>query len=254
VSVIGDSSRVGESGLAIVAAARAGVIALMKSLAREFGRSGTTANTVSLGLVETPHDKEWVDANREKLVKLYPLRRLGLPEDVAPMVALLASPHGGWITGQVLSISGGFHHGLRQAMLHTDLIAPIPELLRRHAAARGDKIAYRDAQTAVTYASLLERTGKLAGHLADHGIAPGDTVAIMLPNSVPWVESCFAIARASAVSVPISYDSTESEIAYRLADANCKAVITTAGRGDLFTRLQASAPDLKTLIVSDRGQ
>ena len=108
VSVIGDSSRVGESGLAIVAAARAGVIALMKSLAREFGRSGTTANTVSLGLVETPHDKEWVDANREKLVKLYPLRRLGLPEDVAPMVALLASPHGGWITGQVLSISGGY--------------------------------------------------------------------------------------------------------------------------------------------------
>jgi len=108
VSVIGDSSRVGESGLAIVAAARAGVVALMKSLAREFGRSGTTANTVSLGLVETPHDKEWVDANREKLIKLYPLRRLGLPSDVAPMVTLLASPHSGWITGQVLSISGGF--------------------------------------------------------------------------------------------------------------------------------------------------
>jgi NAD(P)-dependent dehydrogenase (short-subunit alcohol dehydrogenase family) len=108
VSVVGDSSRVGESGLAIVAAARAGVIALMKSLAREFGRSGTTANTISLGLVETPHDKEWVDANREKLIKLYPLRRLGLPADVAPMAVLLASPHSGWITGQVLSISGGF--------------------------------------------------------------------------------------------------------------------------------------------------
>lgn len=108
ISVIGDSSRVGESGLAIVAAARAGVVALMKSLAREFGRSGTTANTVSLGLVETPHDKDWVDANREKLIKLYPVRRLGLPEDVAPMVALLASPHAGWITGQVLSISGGY--------------------------------------------------------------------------------------------------------------------------------------------------
>ena len=108
VSVIGDSSRVGESGLAIVAAARAGVVALMKSLAREFARSGTTANTVSLGLVETPHDKDWVDANREKLTQLYPLRRLGLPADVAPMVALLASPHAGWITGQVLSISGGY--------------------------------------------------------------------------------------------------------------------------------------------------
>jgi NAD(P)-dependent dehydrogenase (short-subunit alcohol dehydrogenase family) len=108
VGVVGDSSRVGESGLALVAAARAGVIALMKSLAREFGRSGTTANTVSLGLVETQHDAEWVAANREKLVRLYPLRRLGLAGDVAPMVILLASPHAGWITGQVISISGGF--------------------------------------------------------------------------------------------------------------------------------------------------
>ena len=108
VSVIGDSSRVGESGLAIVAAARAGVVALMKSLAREFGRNGTTANTVSLGLVETDHDKEWVETNREKLVKLYPVRRLGQAGDVAPMVALLVSPNSGWITGQTLSISGGF--------------------------------------------------------------------------------------------------------------------------------------------------
>jgi len=108
VAVIGDSSRVGESGLAIVAAARAGVVALMKSLAREFGRSGTTCNTVSLGLVETDHDKDWVEANREKLVKLYPVRRLGQAGDVAPMVTLLASPHSGWITGQVLSISGGY--------------------------------------------------------------------------------------------------------------------------------------------------
>ena len=108
VSVIGDSSRVGESGLAIVAAARAGVVALMKSLAREFGRSGTTANTVSLGLVETAHDRAWVEENREKLTRLYPVRRLGQAEDVAPMVALLVSPRSGWITGQTMSISGGF--------------------------------------------------------------------------------------------------------------------------------------------------
>ncbi len=108
VSVIGDSSRIGEAGLAIVAAARAGVVGLMKSLAREFGRSGTTANAVSLGLVETAHDKAWVEENRDKLIRLYPVRRLGMPDDVAPMVALLASPGSGWITGQVLSISGGF--------------------------------------------------------------------------------------------------------------------------------------------------
>jgi acyl-CoA synthetase (AMP-forming)/AMP-acid ligase II len=138
-------------------------------------------------------------------------------------------------------------------MLHTELIAPIAELLRRHAAARGEKVAYRDAQSAVTYAELNERTAKLAGHLADCGIAPGDTVAIMLPNSVPWVESCLAIARAGAIGVPISYDATEPEIAYRLADAGCKAVFTTAERGDLFARLKSQAPNLQTLIVTDRG-
>jgi long-chain acyl-CoA synthetase len=138
-------------------------------------------------------------------------------------------------------------------VLRSDLIAPIPELLRRHAAAHGGKRAYRDAQTSVSYGALLDRTGRLAGHLADNGIAANDTVAILLPNSVPWVESCFAIARAGGISVPISYDSTEPEIAYRLADANCKAMFTTAERGDLIARLQASAPNLKTLIVTDRG-
>ncbi len=139
-------------------------------------------------------------------------------------------------------------------MLHTELIAPIPELLRRHAAARGGKCAYRDARTSVTYAALDERTGKLAGHLADAGVAPNDTVAIMLPNGVPWVESLLAIARAGAISVPISYESTEPEIAYRLADANCKAVFTTAERGDLLARLKACASNLKTLIVTERGR
>jgi long-chain acyl-CoA synthetase len=138
-------------------------------------------------------------------------------------------------------------------VLRTDLIAPIPELLKRQAGAHSAKCAYRDAQTSVTYAELDARTENLAGHLADNGIAPNDTVAICLPSSVPWIESCFAIARAGAISVPISYDSTESEIAYRLADANCKAVFTTAERADLFAGLRASAPNLTTLIATDRG-
>jgi len=107
ISVIGDSSRVGESGLAIGAAARAANVALMKSLARET-RSGMTANAISLGLIETAHDPEFLEANREKLTKLYPLRRLGFPKDVAPVAVLLASERGSWITGQVISVSGGF--------------------------------------------------------------------------------------------------------------------------------------------------
>ena len=138
-------------------------------------------------------------------------------------------------------------------MLQTELIAPVAELLSRHAKERGGKVAYRDAQSQVTYAELNDRTARLAGHLADIGIEPGDTVAIMLPNSVPWMEACFAITRAGAIGVPIPYDSTEPEIAYRLADAGCKAVFTAAERGDLFAKLQADAPDLKTLIVTDRG-
>jgi 3-oxoacyl-[acyl-carrier protein] reductase len=108
VAIVGDSSRVGEAGLAIVGAARAGVIALMKSLAREMGRVGVTANTVSLGLVETGHDPEWLKANHDKLVRFYPTRRLGQPDDIAPTVALLASPRSGWITGQTISVSGGY--------------------------------------------------------------------------------------------------------------------------------------------------
>lgn len=108
IAMVGDSSRVGESGLSIVAAARGGVIMLMKSLAREMGRAGVTANTVSLGMVETGHDPEWLAANREKLIKMYPVRRLGQPEDIAPTVTLLASPKSGWITGQVISVSGGY--------------------------------------------------------------------------------------------------------------------------------------------------
>jgi len=107
ISIIGDSSRVGESGLAIGAAARAANVALMKSVARET-RAGTTANAVSLGLIETAHAPAFIASNREKLTKLYPLRRLGQAADVAPLVVLLASARGSWITGQVVSVNGGF--------------------------------------------------------------------------------------------------------------------------------------------------
>jgi NAD(P)-dependent dehydrogenase (short-subunit alcohol dehydrogenase family) len=108
IAIVGDSSRVGESGLSIVGAARAGAMVLMKSIARELGRNGVTANTVALGMVETGHDPKWLEANREKLIRFYPTRRLGQPEDIAPTVALLASPRSGWVTGQVISVSGGY--------------------------------------------------------------------------------------------------------------------------------------------------
>jgi NAD(P)-dependent dehydrogenase (short-subunit alcohol dehydrogenase family) len=109
LSLVGDSSRIGEANLALAAAARGGTIALGKSLARELGRNNVTVNAISLGLVETAHsDAEFLEKNREKIVKAYPLRRIGKPEDIAPMIAFLASEGASWVTGQVISVNGGF--------------------------------------------------------------------------------------------------------------------------------------------------
>jgi long-chain acyl-CoA synthetase len=138
-------------------------------------------------------------------------------------------------------------------MLRTDLIAPIAVLMQRHAGERGAKIAYRDAKRSVTYADLLARTGNLAGHLADLGIEAGESIAILLPNSVDWIEACLATTRAGAVSVPISYESSEPEILYRLKDAACRAIVTTDEKHDLVARLRSEVPSLATIVLTDRG-
>ena len=109
INIIGDSGRLGEARLAVTAAARAGVMGLTKSLAKEMGRFNITVNALALGLIETDHtDKAWLEANKEKILGFYPLRRLGQPGDVAPAVAFVASNGASWITGQTISISGGY--------------------------------------------------------------------------------------------------------------------------------------------------
>lgn len=109
INIVGDSSRIGEANLALAAAARGATVQLGKSIARELGRNNVTVNTVSLGLIQTSHsDADFLAKNMEKIVKAYPLRRIGQAGDVAPMVAFLASEAASWVTGQVVSVNGGF--------------------------------------------------------------------------------------------------------------------------------------------------
>ena len=109
INVVGDSSRIGEANISLAATARGGTIALGKSMAKELGRYNITVNTVSLGLIKTAHqDPEFLEKNMDRILKAYPLKRIGVPEDVAPMVTFLASDGAAWVTGQVISVNGGF--------------------------------------------------------------------------------------------------------------------------------------------------
>lgn len=109
INVVGDSSRIGEANISLAATARGGTIALGKSMAKELGRYNVTVNTVSLGLVKTAHqDPEFLAKNMDRILKAYPLKRIGEAEDVAPMVTFLASSGASWVTGQVISVNGGF--------------------------------------------------------------------------------------------------------------------------------------------------
>jgi len=112
VNLMGDSGRVGESGLLVTAATRASTVGLTKSLAKELARHGIRANCVSIALVQTEnlaaHTGGAADERMQKLLAQYPLRRLGRPDDVTPMVLLLASPLSSWTTGQVVSVNGGY--------------------------------------------------------------------------------------------------------------------------------------------------
>ena len=109
VNIAGDSARVGQAQLSITAAARGGVLSLTRTLARELGRANITVNAVTFGWVQTDHaDPSFCDANREKILQAYPIKRLGRPEDIAPLVAFLASDQASWITGQTISVSGGY--------------------------------------------------------------------------------------------------------------------------------------------------
>ncbi|WP_096906057.1 MULTISPECIES: SDR family NAD(P)-dependent oxidoreductase [unclassified Dietzia] len=102
-----DAGRVGSSGETIYAGAKGGVIALTKSLAREMARYGITCNCVCPGPTDTPLFRAQDEKLQEALIRAIPLRRLATPEEVAAPVLFFASDDASFITGQVISVSGG---------------------------------------------------------------------------------------------------------------------------------------------------
>ena len=99
----------GNPGQANYAAAKAGMIAFTKSLAREVGSRGITANVIAPGFIDTDMTRALNEAQRSALSAQIPLGRLGQPADIAQAAAFLASPQAGYITGETLHVNGGMY-------------------------------------------------------------------------------------------------------------------------------------------------
>ena len=112
INISSDSARVGSLGEAVYSGAKAAVIAFSKTIAREHARDNIRVNVICPGLVDTPllheiQNEEFGQKVLGSIVNYIPLKRFAKPEDIAPMVAFLASDAASYITGQVTSINGG---------------------------------------------------------------------------------------------------------------------------------------------------
>ncbi|MSQ48966.1 MAG: 3-oxoacyl-ACP reductase FabG [Betaproteobacteria bacterium] len=105
-SVVGAS---GNAGQANYAAAKAGVVGMAKSLARELGSRDITVNCVAPGFIDTDMTRSLSEEQKSALLAQIPLGRLGRPEDIAAAVAYLASPAAAYVTGTVLHVNGGMY-------------------------------------------------------------------------------------------------------------------------------------------------
>jgi 2-hydroxycyclohexanecarboxyl-CoA dehydrogenase len=125
ITIGSDAGRVGEYNEAVYSACKGGVIALSKALAREFGKYNLNVNVVCPGLTlpesaaDAGSESLWHQDSHQsrifqneailaKVVRRYPLRRPGIPNDIVPHVLLLASDKSSYTTGQVVSVSGGY--------------------------------------------------------------------------------------------------------------------------------------------------
>ena len=100
---------VGNPGQTNYAAAKAGIAGFSKALAREVASRGITVNTVAPGFIDTDMTRNLPDEHRTRLRSEIPLGRFGSPEDVASVIAFLASPEAGYITGETIHVNGGMY-------------------------------------------------------------------------------------------------------------------------------------------------
>lgn len=110
VNVSSDAGRIGTSGEAVYAGTKAGLIAFSKSLARENARYNVNVNCIAPGPTETPLLRAEIEENPEliqRMTRLIPFRRVGQPAEMAAAISFFCSPDSDYITGQVLSVSGG---------------------------------------------------------------------------------------------------------------------------------------------------
>ena len=113
ITIVSDASRTGDAHMAAYAAAKAGAGGLIRSVAREVGRHGITANCIALGSInQSERPAEIEETELARLIKRYPIRRRGLPSDVANLTLFLASDLSPWITGQTIPVNGGYSAAL----------------------------------------------------------------------------------------------------------------------------------------------
>lgn len=111
VNIASEAGKVGERRVVVYSATKGAVIAFTKALSLELGKHKIRVNAVCPGVTRSPMTVRFGEPGSEiyeKAAKLYPMGRLGEPEDVAAMITFLASDQAAWVTGQAISVSGGF--------------------------------------------------------------------------------------------------------------------------------------------------